>query len=135
MLANEWDSDELEDWGLDLPDIKADKELINDLLSIELPFYTPSEIIPNVADLADMTKTETLIERIDALECSDELKKILRIRAAFFTDFDFQKIADYFYNQDNEIRDVMKQLGMVIVAPKEAVELGFANLIDYLIEE
>ena len=27
MLANEWDADELEEWGLDIPDWKADEEL------------------------------------------------------------------------------------------------------------
>jgi ParB-like chromosome segregation protein Spo0J len=126
MLANEWDIEQLDQWGLDIPNKKEVDE--QDLFNIELPFYQPSKIMPTVKELAETFKTKTLNKKIDKLNASEELKEVLKIRASFFTDFDFQKIADYYYNQREEVKEVMEELGMVILAPKEAVRLGFAEM-------
>ena len=100
-MANEWDEVLLNNWGLDLPMLndKDEQQEIEDLFNIELPFYTPSEDLPNVNDLADIKRTNTLNSKIDLLKIDEELKEILKIRASFFTDFNFQKIADYYAQQ------------------------------------
>lgn len=133
MLANEWDIEKLEDWGLDMPVVKDLNE--QDLFDIEIPFYTPSETQPEINELANLDKTKSLIEKINLLEVDDELKEILRIRASFFTDFNFQKIADYFHKENKEVQEIFKDLGLVILAPKEALEKGFIELSNFLIEE
>lgn len=132
MLANEWDVEQLEDWGLDMPKQKDLNE--EDLFDINLPFYTPSEIEPNVNELADLSKTKTLIEKINSLEITEDLKEILKSRASFFTDFNFQKIADYYDKQNQEVKELFKDLGMVILAPKEALERGFIELSENVFE-
>lgn len=126
MLANDWDVEQLDDWGLDMPNKKEINE--DDLFDIEIPFYSPSEILPNENELANTHKTIELINKIEKLKVSETLKDLFKIRASFFTDFDFQKIADYYYNQGDEVKEVMEELGMVILAPKEAVRLGFAEM-------
>jgi uncharacterized protein (DUF2164 family) len=126
MLNAEWYSEELEAWGLDVPKDKTNDE--KELFDIELPFYTPLEEKPKVIELADISKTKELIEKIEVLNIDDKLKEILKIRASFFTDFNFQKIADYYYNESDEIKEIMKDLGMVILAPKEALEKGFVEI-------
>jgi len=128
MLANEWDTDKLEAWGLDLPLGKEVNE--EDLFDIEIPFYTPSEIKPEINEIANLNKTIELFSKIESLNESEELKQILKIRASFFTDFNFNKIADYYHHSGKELQDIMKTLGMVILAPKEAVENGFVELIE-----
>lgn len=133
MLANEWDVEKLEDWGLDMPVVKDLNE--QDLFDTEIPFYTPSETQPEINELANLDKTKSLIEKINLLEVDDELKEILRIRASFFTDFNFQKIADYFHKENKEVQEIFKDLGLVILAPKEALEKGFIELSNFLIEE
>ena len=127
----------LDKWGLDLPILndKDEQQEIEDLFNIELPFYTPSEDLPNVDDLADVSKTQELNEKIDSLKIDEELKSILKIRASFFTDFDFQKIADYYAQQTDEVKDLFEDLGMVILAPKEALKRGFINLKNEMIDE
>ena len=132
MLANEWDSEQLEEWGLDLPKTKEVNEA--DLFDIEIPFYTPSEIKPNVLELANIEKTKKLIDKINKLNIPNELKEILIIRASFFTDFNFQKIADFYYKESEDVKDVFKDLGLVILAPKEAIEKGFINLQEELFD-
>lgn len=133
QLAAEWDSKDLEDWGLDVPIVKDLNE--QDLFDIEIPFYTPSEIQPEINELANLDKTKSLIEKINLLEVDEELKEILKIRASFFTDFNFQKIADYFHKENKEVQEIFKDLGLVILAPKEALEKGFIELSNFLIEE
>lgn len=126
VLANEWDSEQLEEWGLDLPKAKELNE--EDLFDIELPFYTPSEIKPEINEIADINKTKELISKIELLNIENDLKEILKIRASFFTDFNFQKIADFYHKETEDVKEVFKDLGLVILAPKEAIEKGFINL-------
>jgi len=132
VLANEWNSEELEAWGLDVPITKDLNE--KDLFDIEIPFYTPSEIVPDVNELANLDKTKLLIDKINLLEVENELKEVLKARASFFTDFNFQKIADYYSSQDEKIQEVFKDLGLVILAPKEALERGFVELSESVFE-
>jgi ParB-like chromosome segregation protein Spo0J len=136
-LANEWNVEELAEWGLDIPMLndKDEQQEIEDLFNIELPFYTPSEDLPNVNDLADVSKTQELNAQIDLLKIDEELKEILKIRASFFTDFNFQKIADYYAQQTDEVKELFEELGMVILAPKEALERGFINLKNEITDE
>jgi len=132
ILANEWDAEKLEEWGLDLPITKDLNE--QDLFDIEIPFYTPSAIVPDVNELANLDKTKNLIDKINSLEVDNELKEVLKVRASFFTDFNFQKIADYYSSQEEKIQEVFKDLGLVILAPKEALERGFVELSDSIFE-
>jgi len=126
QLANDWDSEELEAWGLDMPKSKDVNE--SDLFDIEIPFYTPSEIKPEVNELANLDKTKELISKIELLNIDKDFKEILKIRASFFTDFNFQKIADFYSKESQDVQEVMKDLGMIILAPKEALEKGFISL-------
>lgn len=131
-LANEWDEEQLEGWGLELPTSKELNE--EDLFDIEIPFYEPSEVKPEINELADVSKTNDLISKIENLKIDADLKEILKIRAGFFTDFNFQKIADYYYKEEDDVKDVFKDLGLVILAPKEALERGFVELSDSVFE-
>lgn len=126
ILANEWNTEKLEEWGVDVPITKDLNE--QDLFDIEIPFYTPSPIVPDINELANLDKTKSLIHRIDDLDIDNNLKYILKTRAGFFADFNFQKIADYYSSQDEKIQDVFKDLGLVILAPKEALKRGFVEL-------
>lgn len=132
VLANEWDVELLEKWGMDLPVLKDLKE--SDLFNIEIPFYKPSEIKPEISELANLDKTRFLIKKIELLKIDENLKEILKIRASFFTDFNFQKIADYFSNEKEDVKEIFKDLGMVILAPKEALERGFVELSENVFE-
>lgn len=106
-----------------------------DLFDIELPFYEPSEVKPKINELANIERTKELISKIDLLEVEENLKEILKIRASFFTDFNFQKIADFYYKESEDVKEVFKDLGLIILAPKEALEKGFINLKENILKE
>jgi ParB-like chromosome segregation protein Spo0J len=131
-LLADWDTEQLEEWGLEVP---KDKDLNEeDLFDIEIPFYTPSEIQPEINELADLKKTNLLIDKIDQLKIDQELKDILKARASFFTDFNFQKIADFYSQQEKEVKEIFEDLGMIILAPKEALKKGFIELQENVFE-
>ena len=126
MLKTDWDTEQLSDWGLDMP---AEKDLNEeDLFDIEIPFYEPSTIIPNISELADTKKTNELLKKIDSLNLEEELTKLLKARASFFIDFNFQNIADFYSVQEGDIRELFEDLGLVIIAPREALKRGFVEL-------
>jgi hypothetical protein len=131
-LASEWDVEQLDSWGLDMPKEKELNE--EDLFNIEIPFYTPSNIEPEINELVNLEKTKELINKINLLNISKELREILIIRASFFTDFNFQKIADFYSIQNKETKEIFEDLGMVILAPKEALKKGFIELSENLFE-
>ena len=131
-LASEWNVEQLDSWGLDMPKEKELNE--EDLFNIEIPFYTPSNIEPEINELVNLEKTTKLIGKINLLDIPKELKEILIIRASFFTDFNFQKIADFYSIQNKETKEIFEDLGMVILAPKEALKKGFIELSENLFE-
>lgn len=132
-LANEWDKNKLEEWGLPLK--IASSGDYKELLDVSIPYYTPAEKAPDLSELADLSEVEELDDMILKLKCEEGLKRILRARSSFFADFDFQKIADYYYNADEETQKVMKRLGLVIVIPKEAYEMGMCDFREGFDEE
>lgn len=132
-LANEWDKNKLEEWGLPLK--VASNGDYKELLEVSIPYYTPAEECPDSTELADLSEVDELNSIITKLKPEKGLEAILRARAAFFADFDFQKIADYYAHADKKTQEVMKRLGLVIVMPKEAYELGMCDFRESFDEE
>ena len=132
-LANEWDKNKLEEWGLPLK-VASDGDY-KELLEVSIPYYTPAEECPETTELADLSEVDELNSIITKLKPEKGLEAILRARAAFFADFDFQKIADYYAHADKKTQEVMKRLGLVIVMPKEAYELGMCDFRESFDEE
>ena len=124
-LANEWDKNKLEEWGLPLK--IASSSDYKELLEVSIPYYTPAEECPESHELADLSEVEELNSMITALKPEKGLESLLRARAAFFAEFDFQKIADYYGHADEKTQELMRRLGLVIVMPKEAYEKGMCD--------
>lgn len=132
-LANEWDKTKLEEWGLPLK--VASSGDYKELLEVSIPYYTPAEECPESSELADLSEVEELNDMITKLKPEKGLEAVLRARASFFADFDFQKIADYYAKADKDTQELMKRLGLVIVMPKEAYEMGMCDFRESFDEE
>lgn len=132
-LANEWDKTKLEEWGLPLK--VASSGDYKELLDVSIPYYTPAEKAPEASELADLSEVDELNDMITKLKPEKGLEPILRARAAFFAEFDFQKIADYYAKADKDTQELMKRLGLVIVMPKEAYDRGMCDFRESFDEE
>ena len=143
----EWDTEELaqaesdwgvlpEDWGVELPDFETEEDNKNELSekysqNIGKVVYEPKETHHTVAELYtdNSKKFDELIETIQ----DEELKKMLRLRATWFVDFNFSKIADYYaYQATEEEQKCFEALGLVLLDLDGLIENGFSDLIkDY----
>ena len=145
-----WDAAKLESWGVDtnLPDFgnspsfdengndggeksKTDIEGgLDPKYSHKLGkvIYEPKETNHKIADLF-IDKSNKFAELIGKIQ-NEELRKMLQLRAAWFVDFNFDKIADYYAYQANaEEQKAIEALGLVLLDYEGMIENGFSDLI------
>lgn len=149
ILANEWNQEELSDWGMELDyiapgegdswDNKDDPDAGNkdsDDGGLDDRYseaegkvvYEPKETNHKISDLYEMT--DSFDKDIESLE-NEELKRMLRIRKAWFCNFNFAKVADYYaYQATPEEQRVFEKLGLVLLDKNQLIENGFAKLME-----
>jgi hypothetical protein len=132
MLANEWEADLLQEWGLDLPfdeDYKVSDEDDNPYTSkVQAPKYEPSEEKPQFIELYDKTKFEILIEEIESSSLNKEHKEFLKLAATRHIVFNYSKIADMYAHSEKQMQEQMENSALVIIDFEKAIELGFVRL-------
>jgi hypothetical protein len=131
MLANEWDSVQLAEWGLDVWQ-NEDDAIVEDTNTytrkIVAPTYEPKNEKPVITDLINQDKTNELISKIESSKISKE-DKIFLTQAAFrHTVFDYSKTADYYANSSKEVQELMEDSALVIIDFDKAIENGYVKL-------
>ena len=114
ILAEEWDVNQLDLWGLDMPKISETEKL--SILEFEDIYYEPKEIPDiNLEKCIDKTKFDAKIKIIDESGLSDEKKEILKLFAYRFLKIDFESVANYYYfNADDEEQQIIERLRLVL---------------------
>lgn len=128
MLANEWDKDLLSEWGLEYD--WDEPEGLDDKYSQKLGevVYDPKETNHSISDL--FQPEEKFDKEIDSLK-NEELKRLLRARVAYFSTFNFSKIADYYaYQATPEEQRVFEKLALVLLDKDQLIENGFSKIIE-----
>jgi len=126
-LANEWDTDRLEDWGLDLPlgYEESEEKYTNKIGS---PNYTPSETKPEINKLIDIDKANILISKIKKTELSKEVKDFLIFAAYRHVVFDYAFIAEYYCHSDKIVQELMEESALIVIDFNKAIENGYVEL-------
>jgi len=88
---------------------------------------------PAVSSLYDDTKLKALLARIDAMQMSRELAYFLRLAAHRFVRFRFDLIAEYYAHASDDIKQIMRELVLVIVDYDDAIAAGVVKLSKELI--
>lgn len=137
-LGNTWDSDDLAEWGLDVWQQPGEDEAAEDVSDgeeeniytskVESPQYKPSEEKPAMSVLADVTKYQELMARIEASDVPEDEKQFLRLAASRHIAFDYGKIADYYAHSDKEMQALMEDSLLVIIDIDDAIERGYVAL-------
>lgn len=133
ILKEHWDPQKLQDWGLDLNIITDEfKQVITQENSytkkIESPIYEPKSEKPQISDLIFFDKTNALIEKIKKTNIDAEEKKFLIKAAERHTVFHYDKIADYYAHSNNEVKELMEDLALIIIDFDKAIEQGYVKL-------
>ena len=93
--------------------------------------YEPKDTQHKVSELFSFDE-ERFLDMIEAVS-DEELKEMLRLRAAWCTDFNFSKIADYYaYHATPVEQRAFAALGLVLLDRDQLIENGFADIVDNL---
>ena len=143
MLANDWDTDELDDWGLsawveqttDDEEGGKDDEGKNYSRKITTPIYEPSgEDVP-LNECYDTTKADELIAKINASQVDDTVKDFLKVAAYRHVKFNYEQIADYYANAPKDVQELIEDSALVIIDFDKAIEDGFVKISQDLLDQ
>lgn len=142
ILANEWDTEELEAWGMEMPffddsalngeggDGKPDKEDLQNPYSqnIKAPIYEITGENPPIESLIDTTSLDRILANIEKSKVDEAHKKMLRIAAYRHAVIDFSKMAEFYAHADKEVQELMEDNALVIIDFDKAIEKGYVQL-------
>jgi len=131
ILANEFDIQELVDWGFKHIDLglnidKLDENPYTDKVSA--PTYESSKEKPNVNSLYDSSKADQLIEKIKQSSISEQDKNFLINSAKRHIVFDYSKIADYYVHSSKDVQELMEDSALIIIDFEKAIKQGYVRL-------
>lgn len=98
------------------------------------PIYEPNNRKPHILELVDTCKTKRLIRKIESSNISDEEKAFLIEAAHRHSVFNYQAIADYYAHSSKEMQELMEESALVIIDFAKAIENGFVQLNEKMIE-
>ena len=132
IVANEWDTQKLKDWGMDIPVFDIESDQIdadeNYTRKIEAPIYEPTGEKPKVKDLVNVDKVNDLIKKIENSKIKKQDKEFLKLAAYRHYVFDYSKIANYYAHSDKDVQELMEDSALIIIDFNKAIENGFIEL-------
>lgn len=129
ILANEWEPELLNDWGLTVPDENEGPTYSN---KIEAPNYEPLNEKPDVKTLYDIERYKKLCEAIDKSKATKDEKEFLKLAAGRHIVFNYSWIADYYAHSDKMVQELMEQSALVIIDFDKAIKEGYVELTEQL---
>ena len=149
ILANEWDTTELQEWGMELDYLEAGVDGADlpdgedgdggsgdpDKYSrkIQPPVYEIKGEEPTIEECVDISPVKRLLDEIDASGVSPEQKELLRVCAYRHAVIRFDKIAEYYAHQAPEMQNLMENNALVIIDYDKALERGFVKMTSRLL--
>ena len=138
ILANEFDIDELVDWGFKHIELGLNIDKINEnpyTDKIQIPVYETNNTKPSIKDLYNIEKTLKLVEKINNSKINNKVKDFLILSAQRHIIFNYNKIADYYAHSDIDTQSLMEDLALVIIDFDKAIENGYVKLSEEISNE
>jgi hypothetical protein len=101
---------------------------------IDSPIYEPKGEKPELEELFDTTKADSLVAEIEAADIPEEEKEFLRIAARRHVVFNYEKIAEYYAHASKPTQVLMENSALVIIDFQKAIEHGFVVLSEKIAE-
>ena len=96
--------------------------------AINLPTYEPRGKQPHILELCDTSKSQRLIQEINASNLPEGEKKFLIEAAKRHNVFHYEKIADYYANASKEMQQFMERSALVVIDFNKAYAFGYIQL-------
>ena len=97
---------------------------------ITTPVYEPKNKMPNISELYDTTKRDSLVKGILEQNLPEEIQRFLISAAERHTIFKFSKVADFYAHAPRNIKELMENSALVIIDYDKAIENGFTTFND-----
>jgi hypothetical protein len=138
MLANTFDIHNLKEWGFADIELGINTDKIEEVDSlytkkIKLPVYEPKIEKPKTEELFSNIKTNKLIEKIKKSNATKEEKDFLIMSAYRHLVFSYDKIAEFYAHSNKEVQGLMEDSALVIIDFNKAIENGFSELSNLLL--
>ena len=100
-----------------------------------MPAYEPTGRDVIISELYDETKTVELLEDIEKLDVSEDIKEFLRFASYRHTVFNFENIAEFYASADENVQKLMEDSALVIIDFDDAMSKGFVRLSEQILEQ
>ncbi len=132
ILANEFDIEELKEWGFKDVEFGFNIDKIGEqeeyTKKVEAPIYEQKGKKPKVSELYNEDKSVELLEKIKKSKVSKLEKEFLLMAASRHLVFDYSKIAEYYSHSNKEMQELIEQSALVVIDFNKAIENGYVNL-------
>lgn len=147
MAEDEWTDEALSEWGIEYPedsdewgdvDEEAEREQNKYSKKIDGLIYEPNGNKPEIEQLFDSEKYQSLVNEIESSSLNEREKNFLKLAATRHIVFDYRKIADFYANSTKQVQSLMEKSALIIIDFNAAIENGFVSLakdIDAMREE
>ena len=115
VLANDWNTSELDDWAVHVPTIK-NTELLSKL-EYDSCYYEPKkDPIVKLEDCINLDKYNKKIEALKEFDLTKKQLEVLKMFAYRFIKIDFEMVANYyFFNASEEEKKAIERLRLVLI--------------------
>jgi hypothetical protein len=126
MLNSEWDADQLDEWGLDVPNNQTEDDIYT--TKVDSPTYEIKGEKPQEEDLYNLGKYNQLMDKINNSDIDEKTKLFLQMAATRHIVFDYGLVAEFYAHSDEKTQELMEDSALVIIDYDKAIELGFVKL-------
>jgi hypothetical protein len=114
MLANEWDMELLDLWGVDIPVMTETEKLSK--VEYSGVYYEPLEVPDlKLMDCVNLEKFNAKVAALDEYVLTEEQKQQLKVFAYRFIKIDFESVANYYtFKATDEEKKAIERLRLVL---------------------
>ena len=114
MLANEWDMELLDLWGVDIPVMTETEKLSK--MEYSGVYYEPLEVPDlKLMDCVNLEKFNAKVAALDEYDLTEEQKQQLKIFTYRFIKIDFESVANYYtFKATDEEKKAIERLRLVL---------------------
>ena len=138
LLTADFSVDELEDFGIELPEDEEEEEEENNKYSLKIkpPVYTKKkEKRPKLSECVDLEKYNQLKKEIESNKnISEEERTLLLLASTRHICFNYENIAEYYCHCSDYTKSLIEKNALVIVDIHKAIEFGFVKLTEEIID-
>lgn len=136
LLTADFSVDELEDFGIELPEEKESDENEKYSIKITPPIYSPKKKNkPKLSECVDLEKYNQLKKEIESnKDISDEERELLLLASTRHICFNYENIAEYYCHCSDDTKSLMEKNALVIVDINKAIEFGFVKYTEEIID-